>query len=94
MTNRHTIKNIFQKSLHFEGGGGQGQFGKSFHFDLFFWDASLIAMNKELFCKTTELFCLVLGNEKQKTLVTSSELHLDFLINLLNTGDRNKPIYF
>ena len=29
-------KNYFEKSLHFEGGGGQGQFGKSLHFDFFF----------------------------------------------------------
>ena len=32
-------KNDFEKSLHFEGGGGgQGQFGKSLHFDFFFYD--------------------------------------------------------
>ena len=34
-------KNDFEKSLHFEG-GGQGQFGKSLHFDFFFMTASLI----------------------------------------------------
>ena len=35
-------KNDFEKSLHFEGGvGGQGQFGKSLHFDFFFMTASL-----------------------------------------------------
>ena len=33
-------KNDFEKSLHFEG-GGQGQFGKSLHFDFFFMTASL-----------------------------------------------------
>ena len=31
-------KNDFEKSLHFEGGGGQGQFGKSLHFEFFFYD--------------------------------------------------------
>ena len=30
-------KNDFEKSLHFEG-GGQGQFGKSLHFDFCFYD--------------------------------------------------------
>ena len=36
-------KNDFEKSLHFEGeGGGQGQFGKSLHFDFFFMMASLM----------------------------------------------------
>ena len=30
-------KNDFEKSLHFEGGVGQGQFGKSLHFEFFFF---------------------------------------------------------
>ena len=34
-------KNDFEKSLPFEGGGGQGQVGKSLHFDFFFMTASL-----------------------------------------------------
>ena len=28
---------FFSKSLHFEGGGGQRQFGKSLYFGFFFW---------------------------------------------------------
>ena len=31
-------KNDFEKSLHFEGGGGHVQFGKSLHFDFFYDD--------------------------------------------------------
>ena len=34
------------------------------------------------------LFCLVLGREKLNILVTSSELYLVFLINLLSTRDK------
>ena len=47
-----------------------------------------IAINKELQnCETTVLFRLVLGKEKLTTLITSSELYLDFFkINLQNKG--------
>lgn len=30
------VKIISKKSLHFEGGGGRGKYGKSLHFDCFF----------------------------------------------------------
>ncbi len=37
LVEKKIVKNDFEKSLHFEG-GGQGQFGKSLHFDFFFYD--------------------------------------------------------
>ena len=37
------------------------------------------------------LFRLVLGKEKLEILVTSSKLYLVFLINLLDTRDKEKP---
>ena len=41
LVEKKIYKNDFEKSLHFEGGGGQAQFGKSLHFDFFFMMASL-----------------------------------------------------
>ena len=47
-----------RKSLHFKGGGGQGQFGKSLHFDFFFLGDASLSQNFDDGFNSNKQLCL------------------------------------
>ena len=62
LVEKKNAKNDFEKSLHFEG-GGQGQFGKSLHFEFFFFmTASLIDFNFDF--KSCAIFSFIKNNTR------------------------------